>query len=205
MQGFSDMRSFIKFIFNLISQFIVLPLVVLSWLEKRLIPKQPELVFNICTNIVAILPGVPGMFLRRAFYTLALEKCSAHSYIGFGTIISHRCAIIEKHAYIGSYALIGKVHLGEYCLIGSRVSILSGEALHELDENGMWTPYSADLLVRVKISKNVWIGEGAIVSADIGESCMIGAGSVVSSNIKANIMVAGNPARFVKKLEFGNK
>jgi acetyltransferase-like isoleucine patch superfamily enzyme len=199
------MRNLIKLLFNLISQIIVLPLVVASWLEKKCIPNQPELVFNICTNIVALLPGVPGVFLRRAFYTMSLEKCSPHCHIGFGTIISHRCAIIEKHAYIGSYALIGKVHLGEYCLIGSRVSLLSGEALHELDENGMWTPYSADLLVRVTISKNVWIGEGAIVYADVAESSMIGAGAVVSSNIKANIMVAGNPARFVKKLEYGVK
>lgn len=199
------MRGFFKLVFNLISQIVVLPLVVPSWLEKTLIPKQPELVFNICTNIVALLPGVPGAFLRRAFYTLSLEKCSPHCHIGFGTIISHRYAIIDKHAYIGSYALIGKAHLGEHCLIGSRVSILSGEALHELDENGMWTAYSPDSLVRVTIAKNVWIGEGAIVSADVGESCMIGAGSVVSSNIKSNIMVAGNPARFVKKLEFDPK
>lgn len=199
------MRGYVKFIFNLLSQIIVFPLVILSWLEKTILPTQPELLFNICTNIVAMLPGVPGVFLRRAFYTMSLEKCSAHCYIGFGTIISHRCAIIDKHAYIGSYALIGKAHLGEHCLIGSRVSILSGEALHELDDNGMWTPYSSNLLVRVNIAKNVWIGEGAIVSADVGESCMIGAGSVVSSNIKAHIMVAGNPARFVKKLEFGTK
>lgn len=199
------MRKYIKIVFNVVSQIIVLPLALLSWLEKTLLPNQPEVVFNICTNIVAILPGVPGVFLRRAFYTMSLEKCSSHCYIGFGTIISHRYAIIEQHAYIGSYALIGKVHLGEYCLIGSRVSILSGEALHELDENGMWTPYSSSLLVRVTIAKNVWIGEGAIVSANVGESCMIGAGSVVSSNIKSNIMVAGNPARFVKKLEFGAK
>ena len=197
------MRDIVKFVFNLISQVMVFPLVIFSWLEKTLMPNQPELVFNVCTNIVAMLPGVPGVFLRRAFYTMALEKCSPHCYIGFGTIISHRYTIIDKHAYIGSYALIGKAHLGEYCLIGSRVSILSGEALHVLDEKGMWTPYSAALLVRVIISKNVWIGEGAIVSANIGESCMIGAGSVVSSNIKSNVMVAGNPARFVKKLEFG--
>jgi acetyltransferase-like isoleucine patch superfamily enzyme len=70
-----------------------------------------------------------------------------------------------------------------------------------LDENGMWTPYSPDLLKKVSIARNVWIGEGAIVSADVGESCMIGAGSVVSSKIKAHIMVAGNPARFIKNLE----
>jgi len=173
----------------------------LARLEEYFTSKESELLFNICSNIMALLPGMPGVFLRRAFYSLTLEKCSAHCHIGFGTIISHRCTIIEKHAYIGSYALIGNAHLGEHCLIGSRVSILSGEALHVLDNNDMWTPYSPKLLSRVTISRNVWVGEGAIVAADIGESSMIGAGSVITSNIKSKIMVAGNPARFVKNLE----
>jgi len=195
------MRKIAKISLNLFSQILVIPFVLLSWLEERLFQKDSELLFNLCSQIMAILPGVPGAFLRRAFYTLTLEKCSPHCHIGFGSIISHRCTTIEKHAYIGSYALIGHAHIGEHCLIGSRVSILSGEALHVLDNNGMWTPYSSELLSRVTISKNVWIGEGAIISADIGESCMIGAGSVISSNIKSKIMVAGNPARFVKNLE----
>jgi acetyltransferase-like isoleucine patch superfamily enzyme len=158
------MRTFVKFILNLISQILVLPFVILSRLEEALLPRQSEVLFNMCTNIIALFPGVPSVFLRRAFYTLALEKCSPHCHIGFGSIISHRCTVIEKHAYIGSYALIGNAHIGEHCLVGSRVSILSGEALHLLDENGMWTPYSPDLLKKVSIARNVWIGEGAIVT-----------------------------------------
>jgi acetyltransferase-like isoleucine patch superfamily enzyme len=194
------MRSIAKSIFNLLSKILVIPFVILARLEEAFLPKKSELLFNMCTHIMAMLPGIPGVFLRRAFYSLTLKKCSSHCHIGFGTIISHRCTTIEKHAYIGNYALIGSANIGEHCLIGSRASILSGEALHVLDENGMWTPYSADLLAKVNISKNVWIGEGAIISADIGESCMVGAGSVVTSNIKSNLMVTGNPARFIKKL-----
>jgi len=199
------MRKIAKLSLNIFSQILVTPFVLLSWLEEKLFPKNSELLFNLCSQIMAILPGAPGAFLRRAFYTLTLEKCSLHCHIGFGSIISHRCTTIEKHAYIGSYALIGNAYLGEHCLIGSRVSILSGEALHVLDKNGMWTPYSSKLLSRVIISRNVWIGEGAIVAADIGESSMIGAGSVITSNIKSKIMVAGNPARFVKNLEQAGK
>ena len=194
---FYIMKNIAKLILNLFSQLVVIPFALLSRLEE-LLPRKPELLFNMCSHIMAFLPGTPGAFLRRAFYTMTLEKCSSHCHIGFGAIISHRCTTIEKHVYIGNYALIGKAHLGEHCLIGSRVSILSGEALHILDESGMWTPYSSKRLSKVTISKNVWIGEAAIVSADIGESCMIGAGSVVSSSIKANVMVAGNPARFIK-------
>jgi len=194
------MKNTAKLALNLLSQLIVFPFVIIVKLEELLLPNKSEVLFNISSHIMAILPGTLGVFLRRGFYSLTLEKCSSHCHIGFGSIISHRCTTIERHVYIGSYALIGSAHIGEHCLIGSRVSILSGEALHTLDANDMWTPYSAELLSKVIISKNVWIGEGAIVSADIGESCMIGAGSVVTSNIKSNIMVTGNPARFIKKL-----
>lgn len=195
------MRSLVKTLFNFLSQLIVLPLAILSWIEKIISSGKSELVFGMCTHIVAILPGIPGAFLRRAFYRLSIERCSNHCHIGFGTVISHRCTVLEKHVYIGNYASIGNCKIGEYSLIGSKASVLSGEALHELDENGKWTPYSSNLLVRVNIAKNVWIGEGAIVSADIGESSMVGSGAVVTSPLKSFIMVAGNPARFVKKLE----
>ena len=58
-----------------------------------------------------------------------------------------------KHVYIGSYSIIGSAELGDHCLIGSRVSILSGKALHVLGEDGMWTPYSAERLSQVKLAK----------------------------------------------------
>jgi len=194
------MKAAIKFVLNLISQILVLPFAAICTLERILLPGHVEILFNACTHIMAVLPGLPGSFLRRAFYTLTLESCSPHCHIGFGSIFSHRSAQIEKHVYIGNYALIGCVNIGEHSLIGSRASILNGAVLHELDEDGRWTPFSADRLSRVTIGKNVWIGEGAMIMADIGEGSMIGAGSVVTSSIKPHILVTGNPARFVKKL-----
>ena len=195
------MRHSIKVLLNLLSLLLVLPLIILSKLEEIAFSKNAELVFHTCAHLVALLPGLPGAFLRRAFYAATLDKCSLHCHIGFGTIFSHRSTIVEEHVYIGSYSIIGSAHLGEHCLIGSRVSILSGTALHMLGEDGMWTPYSSELLNQVKLERNVWVGEGAIVAADIGEGCMVGAGSVISTNVKPHIIVAGNPCRFVKNLE----
>jgi len=111
---------------------------------------------------------------------------------------------VEKHVYIGNYALIGSSHLGENCLIGSRASILSGKELHILGDDGTWSSYSAERLAQVTLGKNVWVGEGAIIAADIGEGSMVGSGSVVSTNVKPHILVTGNPARFVSKLETNN-
>jgi acetyltransferase-like isoleucine patch superfamily enzyme len=195
------MKQTIKYLLNLLSQLVVLPLVILCKLEEIIFSKNAELIFQMCSHIMAVLPGLPGAFLRRAFYSLTLDECSSHCHIGFGSIFSHRSTTVEKHVYIGSYAIIGSAHLGEHCLIGSRVSILSGKALHVLGDDGMWTPYSAERLSQVKLARNVWIGEAAVIAADVGEGSMVGAGSVITTNVKPHIIVTGNPARFVKNLE----
>ncbi|WP_201220766.1 acyltransferase [Halochromatium roseum] len=195
------MRTRLKNLLNVSSQVLMLPLTLLCKIEEKLISKDVEVIFNICTHVVALLPGLPGVFLRRGFYSIALEQCSLDSYIGFGTIFSHRATMVADHVYIGSYALIGSAILGQHCLIGSRASILSGTALHILDDDGTWTPYSPERLERITIEPNVWIGEGAIVAANIGRGSMIGAGCVITTPVKAQVIMAGNPARFVRKLE----
>ncbi len=180
---------------------MVFPFAVLCKLEGWLSYRKSEVLFSTFGQIMAILPGQPGAFLRRAFYTLTLDKCSNHCHIGFGSMFSHTKAVVEDHVYIGNYALIGSAYLGKRCLIGSRASILSGKDLHVLDEEGNWTDYSPDRLQKVNIAKNVWVGEGAIISANVGEGSMIGAGSVVTSNVKPRVLMSGNPARFIKKLD----
>ncbi len=197
----NHMKQALKQLLNLLSQLLVLPLIIPCKLEEIIYSKNAELIFHTCTHIIAMFPGLPGAFLRRAFYSLTLDECSQHCHIGFGSIFSHRSTIVKEHVYIGSYSIIGSAYLSEYCLIGSRVSILSGKALHVLGNDGMWTPYSAERLSQVKLAKNVWVGEGAIIAADVGEGSMVGAGSVITTNVKPHIIVTGNPVRFVKNLK----
>ena len=68
-------------------------------------------------------------------------------------------------------------------------------------------PEKIILLKPVKICENVWIGENAIIlpGIEIGKNSIIGAGSVVTKNVPENCIVAGNPARIIKKYNFGNK
>ncbi|MCF7980470.1 MAG: acyltransferase [Pseudomonadales bacterium] len=195
------MKKRLKNLLNVLSQWLMLPLTLPCKFEEKLISKDVEIIFNICTQMVAMLPGLPGVFLRRGFYSIALEHCSLESHIGFGTIFSHRATRVADHVYIGSYTLIGSAIIGKHCLIGSRASILSGTALHILDDNGTWTPYSPERLERITLQPNVWIGEGAIVAANIGQGSMIGAGCVVTTPVKPQVIMAGNPARYVGKLE----
>jgi len=55
----------------------------------------------------------------------------------------------------------------------------------------------------IVLEKGVWIGDSAIVckGVRIGENSIVGAGSVVRKNVPSNVVVAGNPARIVRKLD----
>ena len=55
----------------------------------------------------------------------------------------------------------------------------------------------------VTIGKNCWITSRCVIlpGANIGDNVVIGAGSVVTGNIPSNCFAAGNPCRFIKKLD----
>lgn len=157
-----------------------------------------EAAFVFWSQFFALAPGVPGVFARRGFYRLTLKGCTGDFYIGFGAVFSHREAVIEDSVYVGPYAIVGSARLRRGCLIGSRAGIVSGSALHELDANGRRTPTDRRQLRAVEIGEDAWLGEGAIVMADIGKSATVAAGAVVSSAVAAGVVVAGNPARFIR-------
>ncbi len=53
----------------------------------------------------------------------------------------------------------------------------------------------------IRIGKNVFIGVGAIVlrNVTIGDNSVVGAGSVVTKDVPSNVIVAGNPAKIIKR------
>lgn len=55
----------------------------------------------------------------------------------------------------------------------------------------------------VKICKNVWVAANCLIlkGVTLENNCVIGAGSIVTKSVEANTIYAGNPARFIKKLD----
>ena len=157
-----------------------------------------EAIFSFWAQTFALVPGLPGIFVRRAFYRLTLDSCEGSFYVGFGAFFSHRQSIVEDGVYVGPYSIVGSSRLRRGCLIGSRTGIISGARLHDTDAAGRRAPTDPQRLRQVEIGEDVWIGEGCLIMATIGRGATVAAGSVVATAVPASVVVAGNPARFVR-------
>lgn len=112
----------------------------------------------------------------------------------------------------------GSVDIGNYCLICPGVRISAGREITigdscmfaneafvtDSDWHGIYDrSLSVGQSAPVRIGKNVWIGDSAMVckGVTIGDNSIIGAGSVVLKDIPGNVIVGGNPAVVVKELD----
>jgi acetyltransferase-like isoleucine patch superfamily enzyme len=157
-----------------------------------------ETAFQLPSQMLSLVPGTPGTHLRAGFYAMALRRCAPECAIGFGTIFSTPECEIGSHVYIGAYCVISDSVIGRDTLLGSHVHIVSGKHAHGFELSD--TPMRLQKTSRqpIAIGENTWIGNGAIVMADVGTGCVVGAGSVVTRPVADNSIVAGNPARLVR-------
>lgn len=175
-------------------QVALFPLVAVSWLERRW---KGERWFAACAELLSLIPGRVGSVVRKAFYNATIHHCAERAYISFGVLLVRRAASVGDDVYIGPYSIIGSATIGNAVKIASRVSITSGRHQHGRET------VAADPRPRlepVTIGDESWIGEGAIVMADVGKRCIVGAGSVVVRPVPDGAVVAGNPARPISSL-----
>jgi virginiamycin A acetyltransferase len=173
------------------AQILLLPLIVGAWIEAAVF--DAERWFSACAELLSIAPGWPGNLLRKGFYGATLRGCAVRVSIAFGTLIVHRDAAVGHGVSIGSYCIIGRADIGDGAQIASRVSVTSGR--HQHGSAAACVDPTTPRLERVAIGVQAWIGEGAIVMADIGRASIVGAGSVVTRAVADGVTVAGNPAR----------
>jgi acetyltransferase-like isoleucine patch superfamily enzyme len=170
-----------------------------SGIEAHVAPAREE-VFVFWGQLVGLVPGILGRFLRRAYYRLTLERCALDCDIGFLAWFSHRSARVGRKVYIGPQAIVGTATLGDGAMIGSRASILSGAHQHAHDERGELQPFTFERAERIEVGPHAWIGEGALIMANVGAGSIVAAGAVVSTPVPDRVVVAGNPFRFVRSL-----
>ena len=189
------LRNLLKVLVVAIGALAVSPLIALCWIESRL--DKGELVFGACAQLLALIPSHLGVILRGAFYLGTLERCSWETHIGFGSLFMHRGAVVAANVSTGSYCVLGHADIGSGVMMGSRVSIPSGKRQHFGDRGQIIAAAKFDT---VRIGARTWVGEGAIILADVGQDCVVSAGAVITKSTPDRCIVGGNPAHVLKEL-----
>lgn len=130
----------------------------------------------------------------RAFTSFNDQNFTPHIEIGNNVFIETDCHI----------ACINHIKIGNNVLIASRVYI-SDHVHGVLDYSDIETPPIKRILISkgpVIIEDNVWVGEGAVILANVkvGRCSIVGANAVVTKDVPPYTVVAGIPAKVIKKI-----
>ncbi len=155
--------------------------------------------FQSFSQALSLVPGKTGIYLRAAFYRLACQDTSDEISVGFLTLLSHRNTTIRKGVYIGPQCNIGMCSIGENTLVGSGVHILSGSRQHGFADAERPIQEQGGSYEKVRIGDDCWLGNGALVMADIADHSVLASGSVLVKQVdEAGGIFAGNPARLIR-------
>jgi acetyltransferase-like isoleucine patch superfamily enzyme len=159
---------------------------------------NPAKAFPGWSQLISLVPGLPGVYLRRAFYRLVFPRCGEDACISFGTIFSHPTANVGRLAYVGAYCCLGDVTLEDDVLLGSHVSVTNGGAQHGIERLDVPVREQRGSWPRVTIGRDSWVGDRAVIMADVGRHCVVAAGAVVTRPVPDYAIVAGVPARIIR-------
>ena len=159
--------------------------------------------------LLLILP--PMSFLRLNRYLFSRLRYDIHPMARISSkaiMLGNIDLKINKNTFIGHYTKIfggnSSIHIGQNCDISSNVTIISGT--HKLDPNGIKMA-GEGIGEDIVIGNGVWIGASATIlpGVTIGDKSVIAAGSIVTKNVSPYTIVAGNPAKPIKKYNMQTK
>lgn len=114
--------------------------------------------------------------------------------------------VLGEGTYIGHRVVLRAgldLRLGAHCFVASNV-FLSGDPGHPLDPQRRRVEAAPpESLGAITLGDDVWIGEGAAVMGNlrIGDGSVVAARSVVTKDVPAGVLVAGAPARVVRRID----
>ncbi len=189
------MKKFLKNVANVFATLMILPFIGLFYLGAVLFGAGR--VFPGWSQLLSLVPGIFGIYARKAFYKFVFPHVGQDVSIGFGTVFSHPTASLGHKAYCGIGCMIGDAEIADDVLIGSHVSILNGNRQHGIEQLDIPVREQLGDYPRITIGSDSWIGDRAIVMVNVGKHCVVGAGSVVTKPVDDYEIVVGNPAKVI--------
>jgi acetyltransferase-like isoleucine patch superfamily enzyme len=176
---------------------------------------------------------VPGTRAAEAFGSFGAGSCIAFPpatllnvgsmHIGSNTLIGRQATLSVGYGVGDPNLAVSRLVIGDRCSLGTRVAITA----HESIEIGDGVYFGQGVFVTdashgyqdparpigqqfgthqpVSIGSGTWVGHGATIlpGARIGRNVVVAAGAIVRGEVDDYAVVAGNPARVVRRLEPG--
>lgn len=173
---------------------------------KKLLLKGIPVIFNkkgatlkIGNNVTiksSFLSNLVGLYSRTIIVTRTPE---AEIVIGDNVGISGAVIYARKGIYIGENTCIGgnsKILDNDFHPINSEERLKLLNDIHGGDASELIPSKE------IRIGSNCFIGCNSIIlkGTVLGNGCVVGAGAVVSGLFEDNCVIAGNPAKVIKKL-----
>ena len=140
----------------------------------------------------------------KIFDFVNLYGCSIDDNSKVGTFVEiQKNAFIGKNCKISSHTFICEgVHIEDNVFIGHNVTFINDKYPRSVNFDGAMQSESDWKVVETYVKKGASVGSSSTIMCGItiGENSIVGAGAVVTKDVPPNTVVAGVPAKVVKKL-----
>lgn len=95
------------------------------------------------------------------------------------------------------------VEIGDHCMLANGCFV--SDAAHRFDDPHTPVPWQGFTSKGpIRVGDNVWCGANVVITSGVtvGERCVIGANSVVTADVPEFSVVAGAPAKVLRKIEY---
>lgn len=159
--------------------------------------------YSYMENLFFIVLNLLPRMIRDFFFRMIFKKYGKNNMIDYGVYfrypwkitIGNNVSINRGGKFFPSFNIKdSEIILGNHIAIGPGVSFFS--ASHETKGKGL-----EDTASTIKVSDYVWIGGNSLIlsGVEICEGAIIAAGSVVVKKVDPYTIVAGNPAKEIRK------
>ena len=155
-----------------------------------------------------------GEFCRIASDVTLGENVSIHAFVNlYGCSIGDNSRVgafveIQKNAFIGRNVKISShtficegVTVEDNVFIGHNVSFINDKYPRATNEGGQPQSEADWKVIETRVKRGASIGTSTTIlcGVTIGENAVIGAGSIVTHDVPDGAVVAGNPARLMRR------